>query len=87
MVFLLSMLHVSPERITVLSNLGTMSTAGERRQAERALVSLGAQIETSPALWSVDRATGALGLPHEPDEVEAALLASDDTRLFGVREA
>ena len=87
MVFLLSVFHVSPERITVLQNRGTMTTAGERRQAERALVALAARIETSPALWSVDRATGALGLPHEPDEVEAALLASDDTLLFGVREA
>lgn len=55
-------------------DLGAMSSSAGRRDLQRGMVSLATFLETSPALWSVDRATGEIeisGACH--DRVQAAL--------------
>ena len=49
-----------PRPLRLEPDPGAMSTSAGRRDLQRASVALAARLETSPALWRVDRATGNL---------------------------
>ena len=63
-----------------------MATSAGRRDLQRASVALATSLETSPALWWVDQATGDIEIGGVcRDRVLAALAAGDyPFRLAGV---
>ena len=63
-----------PRQVRLEPDPGAMATSAGRRDLQRASVSLATSLETSPALWWVDRATGDIEIGGVClDRVRAAL--------------